>query len=272
MSGPARWKGHLQFGQLRFEVVAKSAVREQRFSFNMHHLGCNGRLRQNGYVCESCGMLGIARDEVVKGYEGRAPLDLEYIESLEAERSTLINLDRLVPLSDVDPRLFQKSYDVTPAKGAEKPYLLVTKVLAKLGKAAVGKVVSGSEYRCVFRPRNNVLAMELLYWEDEVLASVEAEEAIAGVKISPEEMKLGEQLALALSGGWQSDAYKDEFREQVAEYLQRFLADEVLPGPVAAPKKPVQSDDLFAALTASVAAIEGTSSEEPKPKRKKSAA
>jgi len=144
MAGAARWKGSIKFGPLlQFPVVARSAVRTTTFAFNTHHDECGGRLRQTNMVCEGCGEI-VGKDQVVRGYNGVPGIDEEYLTSLESEKSAVMDLDGLVPASEIDPRYYQKSYDVIAEKGGEKAYVLFLRLLERSGRVAIGKVVMGA--------------------------------------------------------------------------------------------------------------------------------
>src|SRR5262245_40359725 len=123
MAGAYRWKGSIRFGLLTIPVIAKSAIDATDIAFNKHHAADGGRLRQGPMTCEVCQQLvGVA--EQCRGYQGHWPVDDEYLKALEAEKSDQLTITQLVPMAQIDPRYFQKSYDVTPNEGSEKLYVL----------------------------------------------------------------------------------------------------------------------------------------------------
>jgi DNA end-binding protein Ku len=254
MSGAYTWKGAVQFGPaIQFNVAAKSAVKEQRFAFNKHHAECGGRLAQGGMTCLACGETNLEKDDIVRGYGGVAGVDEEYLESLEAEKRDILVLDGLVPVDQIDPRYFQKSYDVTPDVAGRETYVLFMQVLVALKRVAIGKVVmGGKEYIVCFRPHNGILAMELLYWPEELVPSIEAQTAIEDVKISAKILTLGKALGEQLSVDFNPAAYKNDFVEDMTEYLDGFVNGNV-PTPIASrPKKAAKVSSLEDALAASL--------------------
>lgn len=273
MSGPYRWKGAIQFGAaLRFNVIAKSAVRENGISFNKHHGGdphCGGRLRQGPMICEVDGN-EVEKDDQVRGFGGVSPVDEEHLEALEREASDSMMLDGLVPAAQVNPRFFGKSYDVTPDRGHEQAYVLFYEVLKAEDRVAIGKVVAGGkEYIVCLRPNGRVLAMEILYWPDELVPSAEAESAIEGVTVSAALIAKGRQLAAALAQDFAPERYRNEYLGEVQAYLD-LLVSGGAPVPVVnkAKKSPAHLD-LEDALLASLAAVEPVAKA---PKRRKAAA
>jgi len=215
VAGSYRWKGAVQFGPaIQFNVIAKSAVKPIEFRFNQHHADCGGRMAQSGMTCTACGETNVQKDDIVRGYGGVAGIDEEYIEGLGSEANPLQVIEALVPLKDVDPRYFQKSYEVTPEKGSEAMYVLFMRTLESKGLVAVSTVVmSGKSFPTIIRPANGVLAMEVMFWHEELVPSIEAVNAIADVKVSQRALQLGKQLADALTEAWHPEAKKNEYAE-----------------------------------------------------------
>jgi DNA end-binding protein Ku len=283
VAGAYRWKGTVQFAGLTFNVLARSAVKEAKVGFNQHHAECGGRLRQGGMVCEGCGEVGITKEQIVRGYEGRPGIDEEYLASLEAEASQVCRLDKMVRADEIDPRYFQKSYNVVPEKGSERLYVLFLRELEDLGLYAVGTVVmGGKEYIAAFRPRVgatgvSTVAMELLYWPEELVEAAEAEDSIEEITITPKELGLGRKVAEKLTAPFAPKGYINQYAEDLHEYLARFVAGEA--PAVITPRASVQSPaskSLEDALAASLAMLGDDEEEQPKPKkaasRKKAAA
>jgi DNA end-binding protein Ku len=267
LSGSASWKGSIKFGPvLTFPVIAKSAVREERIGFNQHHDECGGKLAQGAMVCTGCGEQ-VAKESIIKGFngavgepvDGRYPgVDTAYLEALEASKTGVMELDGLVPASEIDPRYFQKSYDVLADKGGAKPYVLFLRLLERTGKVAVGKVVmAGKEYIVTLRPRDGVLAMELMYWPAEIEAAATrkaAELSIAGTEVSEAELAMGLLLVEHMATTFDPSRYTNAYIEQVNEYLAGFVAG-TAPAAIAKPTPASPVDDLTAALMASLAAV-----------------
>lgn len=271
MAGAASWSGSIRFGPvLQFPVKAKAAVKETKFAFNMHHAEstCLGRLAQNGYVCTGCGEV-VDRSQTVKGFDGIAPIDTDYLDSLAFEKNPVMELDGLVPASQIDPRYYQKSYDVAADKGGAKAYVLFLRLLEESQRVAIGKVVmGGKEFIVTLRPRDGILAMEVMYWPDELKSSADAKASIQDAEITEKELAMGRQLVKFLAKDFDPSAYKNVLAAQTAEYLESIKSGTV-PTPItqkAAAKQPSGSlEDLLAASVAALGPAE-------KPKRKKKVA
>lgn len=271
MSGAARFKGSVQLGPLiSFPIIAKAAVREEKFSFNRHCAEHGCRTQMGKPVCIDGGE-ELEDEQIVRGYGGVAGIDEEYLASLSAVKSPILALDGFVPAEDVEVRFYQKSYDVVPDKGGEKAYRLMLALMEESGKVALGRVVMlDKEYLTVLRPRDGVIAMELLYWPSELLSNAEAKAAVVSTAVSEQELTLGRQLVTMMSKPFEPEMLTNEYAARVGEYLAAFVEGQT-PAEAPAPRlshKSVMSlaDSLTAALAA---AGVGQEAEAPAKKAKK---
>lgn len=253
----ASWKGAIAFGPLiRFNVRAVAVDKEVTFPFNMHHAADGGRLRSQLSVCEVCGET-VEADQMCKGYRGAWPVDVEYLKSLEMEKSSVMELDALVPAQQIEPRWFKREYDVVAEKGAEQPYVLFLRLLEQHGKVAIGKVVTGGKEAIVsVRARDGVLAMDLMWWPDELKANAEARASIEGVEVSEKMLAVGGQLVKMMARDFDPSTYQNEYTVAVAEYLERLQSGQA-PSPIVHREIPKTSVSLEDALMASLAAMGG---------------
>jgi DNA end-binding protein Ku len=253
----ATWKGAIAFGPLiRFNVRAVAVDKEVTFPFNMHHGADGGRLRSQLSVCATCGET-VDTDAMVKGYKGAWPVDVEYLKSLELEKSAVMELDGLVPAAQIEPRWYKREYDVVAEKGAEQPYVLFLRLLERHSKVAIGKVVTGGKEAIVtVRARDGVLVMDLMWWPDELKADAESRASIEGIEVSDKMLAVGGQLVKMMSKDFDPSTYKNEYVGAVAGYLEALQGGQT-PVPIthlAAPKTSVSLED---ALMASLAAMGG---------------
>lgn len=257
-----RWKGFLKVSLVQFPVTAKAAVRSKTGSgFNEHHAdpNCFGRLQRGDRVCSGCGEQ-VGSDQVAKGFQG-VRVDEEVIASLALDKTDVIDLSTLVPADEIDARYFDKSYDVAPQKGGERAYAIVTAMLERAGRVAFGKVVMrGTEYLVIVRPRDGILTMEVLVWPEDLSngQATEAQEAIAKVDLSDQELALADQLARTMAGTFQPELLVNEQAARRADYLAALVAGSPAPAIPTAAKAPAPTTDLLSALTASLAANQAT--------------
>jgi DNA end-binding protein Ku len=254
----ASWKGAVALGPIiRFNVRAAAVDSKTLFAMNMHHSADGGRLRGQLMICEACGN-EVEKEDVVKGYKGAYPVDTEYLDSLALEKSSVLQIDGLVPASQIEPRWYQREYDVIPEKGAEEAYVLFTTLLERNGRVAMGKVVmSKKETIVTLRPRDGLLAMDLMWWPDEVKSDQSARSIVEGVTVSEAMLKIGDQLVKMMSKDFDPTQYSNEHAELVGAYYDSLLAG-VAPEPVVHRAAPKTSESLEDALAATLAALQGT--------------
>jgi DNA end-binding protein Ku len=257
-----QWGGSIQFGAfVSIPVRVKAAVKTDGVSFQMLHGQCGqegGGNGQAGYTqdwfCKGCGEK-ISRADTVKGWKG-IPVDTDYLATLKADKSKVIELDGLVPADQIDPRYYEQSYDVTPEEGGEKAYVLLQKLLERSGRVAIGKaVLADREGIVTIRPRDGILALEVMYWPEDLTRAGRdqaARDRIKDVTISDAELAVGDQLVRLMARDFHPEEYKDVYAERVRAYLTTVEEGTARPAaPVAvAPKS--GGLDLLAALQATI--------------------
>src|SRR4029077_4564974 len=164
------WNGSISFGLVNIPVglapATKSAARQSDVSFRTLHRECGTPIKQKRW----CPVHDreVASDELVKGWEvakGQFVMveeaDLEAIERADESRS--IEILRFVPVEDVAPVYFDRTYFLAPAAApaARRPYALLLSAMQETGMAGVGRmVIRGKEYQCLIRRKGSALALE----------------------------------------------------------------------------------------------------------------
>jgi DNA end-binding protein Ku len=127
-------------------------------------------------------------------------------------------------------------------------------VMRDEGKVAVGRFVLRSKESLVaIRPVDGVLVLETLRYADEVLAADrDAPLAEPATEPSTRELDMARQLVNSLTGHFDPEKYRDEYRDEVLALIDRKAAGEEIVA-VSAPEEPAKVLDLMAALEASLA-------------------
>jgi DNA end-binding protein Ku len=104
-------------------------------------------------------------------------------------------------------------------------YALLREVLVKTGKVGLAKVVIATkQHLAVLVPSGKALVLNLLRWGDEVKTLEGLDLPAAGVKganVTAAEMKMAEQLVGDMSGKWNPDDFKDEFKHAVMKIVDK---------------------------------------------------
>src|SRR5215218_6049583 len=145
------------------------------------------------------------------------------------------------------------THDRAPADvdAQRRPYVLLLEAMRETGMAAVGKfVLWGKENLCLLRPLGSSLALQTLFYSEDIRARGEIDDAVGGVEVRDPELDLAKQVIQSLVGDWQPDEFENEYRGQLKALLEAKLAgaEFVVPEPVE--EAPVV--DLMEALRRSV--------------------
>jgi DNA end-binding protein Ku len=224
------------------------------FQLNMLHSKCGSRLKQQ-YVCPVDEVV-VGKDEMVKGYEyakGQYVLFTEdEIKALNREATNAIAITEFVPLEQVDPIYFEKSYYLGPDKGGERPYRLLAEAMRQTSRAALARYAArGKDYLVLLRPFEEGLIMQQLRYYDELRPFSEV--PIGTAELHEPELKLAKQIIDQIANDrFEPTAYEDEVRKQTMDLIEKKVSgQDISAAPVEAPK--AQIIDLMAALKASLA-------------------
>jgi DNA end-binding protein Ku len=272
------WNGSISFGLVNIPVglalATKPAARSSDVSFRTLHRECGTPIKQKRW----CPVHDreVPSDELVKGWEvakGQFVIiedaDLEAIMRHDESRS--IDITRFVPLDDVDPVWFDRTYFLVPASASaqRRPYVLLLEAMRETGTAALGRfIIRGSEHLCLIRPKGDALVLETMFVAEDVYSQAEIDEAVGDTEVKEPELELARQVIDSLEGDFDPSQLVSEYRRDMRAMLEAKLAGEEIAIPEPEPEAPVV--DLMEALRKSVAEIKDR--EEEAPAQKKAAA
>ena len=187
------WNGSISFGLVNIPIGLALATQRTDVSFRTLHRECGTPIKQKRWCPHH--EREVEPDELVKGWEvakGEFVLVEESdLESVALQRSQSIEILRFVELEDVDPVYFDRTYYLAPAAAdaARRPYVLLLRAMQETGMAAVGKfVLWGKENLCLIRAQGDALALETLFFADDVRSKNEIEEAVEAVEVKKAEL------------------------------------------------------------------------------------
>ena len=246
--------GTISFGLVAIPVKLYTATSSGNVAFNMLHAKCGSRIRQQTY-CPRCDAT-VDRSELTRGYEFAKDQYVrvadEELKALEGEASRVIDIVEFVPLADVDPIYFEKTYYLGPEKGGEKPYRLLSDAMAKASKVALAKfIMRGKETLVLIRAAQGGLMLHTMYFADEVRKFDEIDKG-GSAQVRPNELELALKLIDGLStDAFDADQFTDEYRQRVLDMIQKKVdGQEIELAATPAPRP--QVIDLVEALKASL--------------------
>jgi len=215
---------NISFGLVSIPIKMFTAASAGGVSFNQIHPKCGGRVKQQ-LICPTCNEV-VDRSALVKGYEFSKDQFVQFTEdelkTLEGEASRMIDIAEFVPLDQVDPIYFEKTYYIGPDKGGEKAYRLLADTMKQSNRVALAKyVMRGKENLVLIRAANNGLMLHTMYFADEIRDFSEVDKG-ENAKLKPGEMELAQRLVNELATDkFKPEQYADEYRTRVLEAVEQ---------------------------------------------------
>jgi DNA end-binding protein Ku len=250
------WNGSINFGLVNIPIGLAVAQQRKDISFRTLHRECGTPIKQKRWcpVHER----DVEADELVKGWEftkGQFVMveDSDF-EAVALQRSQSVDIDRFVSLDDVDPLYFDRTYYLSPADGPaqRRPYVLLLRAMQEANVAAIGKfVLWGKENLCLIRPLGDALALETLFFAEDIRPRAEIDDAVGETEVSDPELDMARQLVSSLVGEFVPEEFENVYRGELRAMLEAKLEGKEITLPEPAPAAPVI--DLMDALKQSVA-------------------
>jgi len=164
------WSGTLTFGLVSVPVQLYPGNRTNRAPLRM--LSSAGEPLSRRYYSQKTER-NLGDEEMVRGFEidkdKFVVVTDEELERLAPEQSRDIDLRRFVPLEEIPPIHFDRSYFLAPAEGSEKAYKLLAETMDKDVLAGIATfVMRGKEYLVAIFPENGILRAETMRFADEI--------------------------------------------------------------------------------------------------------
>ena len=265
----AMWKGAIQFGLVTIPVKLYLATESNyQVRFNMLHEKDLSRIQMKTFCPVDDEV--ISRADTVKGYE-YAPdqyvvitdedlekVPLKTVRTIEIEQFTKAERD------DNNTKFVKQAYYVEPDKIGRKAFYLLKSVLAEEELTAICKVViKDREALASLDPFAETMLLTTLHWPDEIRSTKDLDLPEEEPDFKPAELAMAKQLVSAMTGEFEPEKYKDEYRDALMQVI-----DAKVEGHAPVVQEPVEETgnliDLMAALEASVKATkEARSSEAP---------
>ena len=263
------WNGSINFGLVNIPIGLAVAQQRKDTAFRTLHRECGTPIKQKRYC--PFHERDVEADELVKGWEfakGQFVLvEDSDLEAVALQRSQSVDIIRFVPIDQVDPIYFDRTYYLAPAgpEAQRRPYVLLLRAMQEAGMAAVGKfVLWGKENLCLIRPLGESLVLETLFFAEDIRPRQEIDEAVEETEVKGPELAMATQLVESLVGDFDPKDYENEYRNELRAMLQAKLEGKEITAPEPAPEAPVV--DLMEALKQSVAQAQ---KDKPAPAKKK---
>ncbi|MDT4906291.1 MAG: end-binding protein Ku [Pseudonocardiales bacterium] len=216
------WKGSVSFGLVSIGVKLYSATEEKSVSFNQVRRSDGARIRYKR-VAESDGE-EVAYSDIAKGYQlpngETVVLTDDDFADLPLPSARVVDVMQFVPVDQIDPIYYNKTYYLEPEAGAVKPYVLLRDALIESDTAGLVKVaIRNREQLATLRVRDGVIVLDTMIWPDEVR---EADFAFLDedVEVRPQEQQMARSLVESMAGDFEPEQYTDGYREALEAVIE----------------------------------------------------
>jgi DNA end-binding protein Ku len=249
------WNGTIAFGAVAVPIKLYSAVAPKTVRFHEVHLEDGARIEHRTF-CSKEGK-EVPKDDVVKGFEvasGRyVVVDKEEVDAAGGTRSRIIDVEHFVPLADIDPVFFAKTYFLGARDEGADAFRLLHDALEQTGRAAIGRFTFHQrEYLVAIRPFEGVLALHTMRFAAELVTRKDLDVPRAAKAPPKREVDLARKLVTTLSEDFTPGRLHDEHRERILKALRAKGRGKEIEVPEE-PDADEPSDDLAATLEASLA-------------------
>jgi DNA end-binding protein Ku len=218
------WSGSLSFGLVTIPVKTYSAIRQHDVHF--HLLAPDGSRVHNQRVSEKSGK-AVEYSKLKKGYEtskGKyAVFEQDELKALAPPSTKTIDIEDFVPLEDIDPIYFERTYHLAPADDASaRAYALLASVMEERQRVGIGKVVMREkQYLAAVRPYGKGLALSTMLFADEVVPQSDISDVPSRrPTIKSRERALARQIIDSLDSEWKPQRYHDDYEQELRKRIK----------------------------------------------------
>lgn len=247
------WRGAITFGLISIPVKLYGATEDKSIHFNLLHEKDLQRVH-NKRVCDKGHE--VEWDDLVRGYEYKKDhyvvFSDEELEAAGVESVKAVDIDTFVPYDEIDPIFFDRPYYVVPDEAGAKAYRLLADALESTGQIAVGKItLREKEHLAALRLNDGVFVLETMHWPDEI-REAKFDELKSRPRLSDNEKKMARNLVDQLSGKFEPEKFKDEYRAAIKKLAKRKVDGKEIAVAKEEEEQPSGVIDLMQALKQSV--------------------
>lgn len=217
------WKGSIAFGLVNVPIKVYAATETHDVSLHQVHDEDKGRIRYKR-VCEFGHEVEYA--DIQRAYDDgdkTVVLTADDFKQLPEEQSHEVEVLEFVPVDQVDPMMFEKTYYLEPDSRSPKAYVLLRETLAKTDRLAIVQFTLRQKTRLgVLRVHDDVILLQGLLWGDEVRAA-DFTALDSSVKVSANELKMSSSLVESMSTDFDPDRYTDSYQEELQQLIDAKL-------------------------------------------------
>jgi DNA end-binding protein Ku len=226
MAPRPNWKGYLKLSLVSCSIALYPATSaSERVSFNQLNKRTGNRIRYKKVDAETDEL--VESDDIIKGYQVDknvyVHVEDEEIEALRVEATHTIEIEKFVPLSQIDARYYDSPYYVVPNdKVGQDAFAVIREAMRDKKMVGVGKVViSKRERPIILEPFGKGLRGMTLRYPYEIRKEDEYFAEIPDVKIPKEMLQLAEHIVETKAGDFDPSEFEDTYEVAVVDMLKQ---------------------------------------------------
>jgi Ku protein len=252
----AYWKGYLKLSLVACPIALHPASsKAEKTHFHQINRKTGNRLRQQ-MVDEATGRV-VDKANKGRGYElakGKyVEIEPEELEAIQVESTHTLDIEKFVPLAEIDRRYFDRPYYIVPdGKAGHEAFAVIRKAMQDKGRVALARIVlSNREHLMGIEPFGKGMLGTILRYDYEVRDEKEVFRGLPSPKTPTEMLKLAAHILDTKAGHFDPSQFKDEFELELRKLVRRKAAGKPIERPEAA-EAPSNVIDLMEALRRSV--------------------
>jgi Ku protein len=279
----AYWKGYLKLSLVTCPIgLYPASSQAEKTHFHQINRKTGNRLRQQ-MVDEETGRV-VDKDDKGRGYEvskGKyVEIEPEEIKAIQVESTHTLDIDKFVPVHEIDRRYFDRPYYIVPnGKAGEEAFAVIRDAMKDKGRVALAKIVlTNREHIVAIEPMGKILLGTILRYDYEVRDEKELSRSVPSPRIPKEMLSLASHILDTKAGHFDPSQFKDEFENELKKLVKRKAAGKTIEAPERG-ERPSNVVDLMEALRQSVsgrgnraAALKSSSSSRKRSKAKSTSA
>jgi DNA end-binding protein Ku len=226
MAPRANWKGYLKLSLVSCAVALYPASStSSRVAFNTLNRQTGHRVKRQFIDAETGAV--VEPEDQVKGYPvGKTQyimVDDDELDAIRIESTHTIEIERFVPLAEVDHRYFDAPYYIAPQdRVSEEAFAVIREAMRDKKMVGVGRVVIARRERpMVIEPLGKGLLATTLRYANEVRNEADYFEDISDIEIPAEMKDLAEVIIDRKAGHFDPKAFDDRYEIAVLDILRQ---------------------------------------------------
>jgi DNA end-binding protein Ku len=225
----AYWKGYLKLSLVTCPIALYPASSQaEKTHFHQINRRTGHRLRQQ-MVDEVTGKV-VDKGDKSRGYEiskGKyVEIEPEEIKAIKVESTRTLDIEKFVPVDEIDRRYFDRPYYILPdGKAGEEAFAVIRDAMQDKGRVALAKIVlTNREHVMAIEPFGKIMLGTILRYDYEVRDEKHLARSVASPKIPKEMLSLASHILDTKAGHFDPSEFKDEFETELKKLVKRKAA------------------------------------------------